>query len=240
MGDRQVRIVLGGSKGLGRAITEILLDQGNEVIVLSRSIDQELSHRDNLQFIEIDLTDIREIRFAADELLDGWDLARVNQLYLCAGKGYPGDFSRQSEGSILAIYRTILVGPTIFLRFLVNELAAPIHLVTIASTTSSKVRLNETVYGAAKAGQAQFARGFHQELVKIQPGSKSTLVHPGGMNTDFYEGTGIDASEYMDPKLVAAVIVSEVTNQIPGWSEFSIPRSKQPVAVHGTPQVTFP
>lgn len=67
-------LVVGGSKGIGKACTELLLEQGCEVIVAARSND-EISHLP-IEFIELDVNgDVSE--------LEGLDT--INGLIYCPG-----------------------------------------------------------------------------------------------------------------------------------------------------------
>ena len=80
-----------------------------------------------------------------------------------------------------------------------------------ACETFGRVRLRRAGTDQ-RARQAQFARNFHQELVKALPGSKSLIVHPGGMRTGFLP-PNIDPAELMDPGVVARVIWDEMEAQ---------------------------
>jgi len=67
-------LVVGGSKGIGKACTEILLEGGHEVIVASRS-NSEISHLP-IEHIELDVTqDVSELE----------DFEELNGLIFCPG-----------------------------------------------------------------------------------------------------------------------------------------------------------
>ena len=67
-------LVVGGSKGIGKACTEILLEGGHEVIVASRS-NSEISHLP-IEHIELDVTqDVSELE----------DFDELNGLIFCPG-----------------------------------------------------------------------------------------------------------------------------------------------------------
>jgi len=79
-------LVVGGSKGIGKACSEMLLEQGVEVIVAARSNDQ-ISHLP-IEFIELDvLKDVSEIE----------DLGELNGLIYCPGSINLRPFNRLTE-----------------------------------------------------------------------------------------------------------------------------------------------
>ena len=79
-------LVVGGSKGIGKACSEMLLEQGVEVIVAARSNDQ-ISHLP-IEFIELDvLNDVSEIE----------DLGELNGLIYCPGSINLRPFNRLTE-----------------------------------------------------------------------------------------------------------------------------------------------
>ncbi len=221
-------VIIGGSKGLGAAIAEIAQKEIPEVLPISRHTSPGL-----------DLSRLDTLETETDALIP--HLADMEYLFLTAGVGYQGDLAEQESASINAVVDTVITGPLHFLSQLLQSRQAPCHLITITSTTSAKVRSNETTYGAAKAGQAQLARNLHQELRRVLPGSKSTLVHPGGMQTPFWDNTGVDTSAYLDPSAVASIVWREVRSQSLDWLEFSIIRDEGSAQiVPGTPAVQFP
>ncbi|OGM96777.1 MAG: hypothetical protein A2816_00050 [Candidatus Yanofskybacteria bacterium RIFCSPHIGHO2_01_FULL_39_44] len=131
-----------------------------------------------------------------------------------------------------------LLGPLYALRLLHASLAYkqkhPYHLITIASTSSWRIRENESLYCALKAAKAAFTRNFARELVRDLPGSKVTLINPGGIKTGLLNGTGQDTSNFMDPKVVSRTIWNEVVSQKTPFHEVQILRNNE-----GSPNVSY-
>lgn len=96
------------------------------------------------------------------------------------------------------------------------------------------MRENETLYCALKAAKAAFTRNFARELVRDLPGSKVTLVNPGGIKTDFFEGTNTDTSNFMRPSVVAKIIWDEIGIQEGPFKEIQIMRNDD-----GSPNVSY-
>ncbi|MBI3274357.1 MAG: SDR family oxidoreductase, partial [Candidatus Colwellbacteria bacterium] len=110
----------------------------------------------------------------------------------------------------------------------------PYHLVTIASTSSWRMRNNETLYCALKAAKAAFTRNFARELVRDLPGSKATLVNPGGIKTGLFQDVDQDTTNFMDPDEVARIIWNEVERQKEQFKEVQVMRTED-----GRPDVSY-
>lgn len=83
--------------------------------------------------------------------------------------------------------------------------------------------------------KAPFTWQLAGELFRDFPGSKVTLVNPGGMDThNFWGASGQDTSKYMSPKVVAEIIWSQVQNQAERFKEIQILRDYE-----GTPRIEF-
>lgn len=156
-------IIIGGSSGLGNEISSVGVENGANVLSFSRHTDPS-----------IDLASLTDESISA--LLN--HTPDMTHLFLAAGVGYQGDLSAQSLRDIDTIIKTAITGPLQLLSKILAQQRNPLHVVTITSTTSFKARDNETAYGAAKAGQAQMARNMHFEMLRHNPKSKSTLIHP--------------------------------------------------------------
>jgi NAD(P)-dependent dehydrogenase (short-subunit alcohol dehydrogenase family) len=120
----------------------------------------------------------------------------------------------------------------------------PYHFTMVSSTSAWRARDNETIYGALCAARSQFTRNFARELIRDLPGSKCTLVHPGGMdNPNFWAGTGQDTTKFMKADAVAKLIWNRVERQKTPFQEFSLIRDAEgnPVEQDGSsaPEAPF-
>ncbi len=62
-------LVIGGATGIGKRLTEILLEKGNKVYVASRNATKALSEKENLKVYDLDATDAEsDWSFLPDEL----------------------------------------------------------------------------------------------------------------------------------------------------------------------------
>lgn len=103
-------LVVGGSKGIGKASVELLLEEGHEVIVASRS-NNEIGHLP-IEHIEVDVTD-------HDSLAALEDLDELQGVIYCPGSinlkpfhrlkadDFQADFDLNVQGAIQVIQRTM-------------------------------------------------------------------------------------------------------------------------------------
>ncbi|MDP2598590.1 MAG: SDR family oxidoreductase [Candidatus Liptonbacteria bacterium] len=239
-------LILGGTKGLGRAIAKVSIARKIRPIVVGRSAvearkDTELA---DALFYRADLSDPNDACGVADGLYGsgglglGLDRNKLDFVFWVAGRLIRRDFSRMSIQDARDLMDTNFFGPLFAIQaihrlmkpFLAKGL--PYHLVVIASTSSWRIRDSEAIYCASKAAQAHFTRNFARELVRDLPGSKVTLVNPGGIRTELFKDAGQDVSKFMDPDVVAAIIWNKVLRQRKSFVELQIMRNED-----GTPRV---
>lgn len=92
-------LIVGGSKGIGKACTELLLEHGNEVIVAARTND-EISHLP-VEFVEVDvLGDVSTLE----------DFDDLNGLIYCPGSINLRPFNRFSEDEFKADFELNVMG----------------------------------------------------------------------------------------------------------------------------------
>jgi NAD(P)-dependent dehydrogenase (short-subunit alcohol dehydrogenase family) len=237
-------LIIGGTKGLGRALAIESFTRGIPPVVVGRSVrlarnDPELEGAD---FCEADLTDPDSFRNVVLHFRSG-----ISHLFWVAGIFLRKPLTECTQEEIVRMTQVHFLGPVQVLsafhrmqklqRQLADDPGLPYHLVTIASTSSWKMRDDETVYCALKAAKAHFTRNFARELLRDLPMSKVTLVNPGGIKTpEFWAGTGQDMSSYMEPKALARVIWDEVLLQAEPFREVNIPRDAEgnPVVESGS------
>lgn len=240
-------LILGGTKGLGRALAIESLRRYIRPIVVGRSAEKlyEDPALHGAELFAADLTDIETAyRGISRGLFDSeWTPKDLKPQSIAFVVWVAGVFLRKpivehSEKDIRQMINTHLTGPVSVLSALSETMKlshAAYHLITIASTSSWRVRENEALYCALKAAKAHFTRNFVGELVRDLPGSKATLVNPGGLKTpNFWENSGQDISKFMEPDEVARIIWNTVLAQEKPFVEMQIMRNDD-----GTPNVSY-
>ena len=162
--DGKVALVTGGTKGIGKAIAERLLEAGATVIVCARSAPDVLPQAGG-RTAEFATCDVRKAD-ACKELVDGV-VARHGRLDLLVNNagGSPGvDASKASarfSESIIALNLMAAVHLSQAAHAALAEHAGSI--VNIASVSAVRPSPWTAVYGAAKAGLVSLTKSLAQE-----------------------------------------------------------------------------
>ena len=174
-------IVTGASRGLGQAIAERLIEKGEDVIGLVRSVSGM-----SLDAIECDVSDYSSVKNASREVKRM--KKPVKAFINAAGVASMNMAVTTDEATVQKLIQTNLVG-TIYCC----QLFAPIMLrqkhgsfinfSTIAVALSLK---GESVYAASKAGVESFSRTFAREMADFNV--RVNCIAPGPIRTDLLRG----------------------------------------------------
>ncbi len=234
-------VILGGTKGLGLALAREAATRDMQPVIVGRSAPVFLPEQgiaaDSVLFVEADLSwqHGREeaLRSCADADVVFWV---AGQWLLRSAAATPDDAAQrmlalQVEGFEQCLRR---------LHHARTLAGKPYHLVVIASTSAHRLRVDEAVYCGVKAFQHHYTKNLGVELLRDLPGSKVTLVCPGGMRTAFFADVHRDVSEFMDPASVARLIWQHVERSAPPLLELVIWRgtagAPEPSVVDWTPE----
>lgn len=227
-------LILGGTRGLGRAIAIELLRRAREApredipypIVVGRSIEAAKADPElrGAYCLEADLSDPAGIGKIIETV---WECGSVTQVYWAAGEYHRGAFAEQAPDKTAHMLATHLGGPLAFLsefHRIAKRRQEPYALTVIGSVFVHKPGKQHAVLSAAKAFKANFARVFSREMAADLPGSKTLLVNPWAMKTGFFDGYEMDpkaVAGFMEPAEVARIILDQVYD--PGWDSKASP-----------------
>lgn len=213
-----MNLILGGTHGLGREIALALQANGEATYVVGRSYSADIDGAGEV----LDLSDAAATQEFAKKIGD----MALKGFYWVAGYGYNGDFAAQDDAERMVAVNFANVVPiaqTIWQKMLTNDKST--RFVVVSSTTGTKARAEEAVYAATKHAQVGFARSLGMESERLKSKVKVSLFLPGGMRTPFWKGKEPNGYEsYLDPKKVAARIVSQVRDQSDHFQEDRIER----------------
>ena len=174
-------IVTGASRGLGQAIAERLIEKGEDVIGLARSVSGM-----SIDAIECNVSDYTSVKNAAREVKRM--KKPVKAFINAAGVASMNMAVTTDEATVQKLIQTNLVG-TIYCC----QLFAPIMLrqkhgsfinfSTIAVVLALK---GESVYAASKAGVESFSRTFAREMADFNV--RVNCIAPGPIRTDLLRG----------------------------------------------------
>ena len=157
----QVAIVTGGTRGLGRAVSEALARAGCTVVACARNAPEDLP--DGVRFVSADIRDPD----AAKALVDGVvaEHGRIDILVNNAGGSPATAAEAASPRFIDAIVKLNLVAPLYLAQAAHPHMVAAGggSIVNIASVSGIRPSPGTAVYGAAKAGLLNLTQSLAQE-----------------------------------------------------------------------------
>lgn len=214
----KIVVITGACGGLGSQLTKKYLAKGYHLILndLNEQQFQEYQGNDNVEIIVGDLTHQETI----DKIVAAsYNFGHVDILINNAGITYIQPFEKNTPEQLDKILAIDLKAPMLLTQKLYPLMIAKGSgtIVNINSTAGKEAKINHTMYNAAKFGLSGFTQSLRLEAK--QHGIRVLSIHPGGINTHFYDllETPVDVSDYMDPTKVAELIVtlSETENLSP-------------------------
>jgi 3-oxoacyl-[acyl-carrier protein] reductase len=177
----RVAIVTGGASGIGRAVTQKLLEAGASVLVADVAADST--------GLRVDVSRPEDAERMVKTVLDRF--GRLDFLVNCAGNSHVGsvvDMPFEAWRSVLDVH---LTGMFLCCRAAIDPLVASRgRIVSISSTYAYKGRPNAAHYSAAKAGIVAVTKVLAGELA---PDVNVNAIAPGPIDTPRWRGDLSDA-----------------------------------------------
>ncbi len=212
----RVVLVTGGNRGIGLAIAQAFVAEGDRVAITARSgeLPAELAGSDVL-VLRADVTDTASINAAFDRIEA--DLGPVEIVVANAGITRDGLLMRMSDDDVDAVIDTNLVGALRVARRASKGLLKLRRgrIIFVSSVVGLLGSAGQANYAASKAGLVGLARSLARELGSR--GITSNVVAPGFVDTDMTaalpEGRraeivgAVPLARYASPAEVAGTVV---------------------------------
>jgi NADP-dependent 3-hydroxy acid dehydrogenase YdfG len=205
-------LVTGASRGIGRAVAQMLAAAGVGLGLASRSGDD--LGLGNAVACPCDVRNPADLEAIVGETIDRF--GRLDILVVNAGVGAYGPFLELSPEHLEEMIDVNVKGTLYAVRAALPHLleSGEADLVTIASEAGRRGLPLEAVYCASKFAQVGFTRALDHEL--RERGVRCTNICPGGVATDFAMGRGRTAempelTGMMNAEDVAEVVLFALT-----------------------------
>ncbi len=184
-----VSIVSGGSRGLGLAIVEALLDRGDRVATFSRSGSPALDARagslgDRLIAERLDAADPDALRLFVGRVVERF--GRIDHCIANAAIAHEGVLATMRDDEITSMLAVNVTGAIVLVRECVRQmLLAPSgdrSVTLVSSVVADRGSPGLSVYAATKAAVEGFAVSLARELGPR--GIRVNVVAPGFLETD--------------------------------------------------------
>ncbi len=217
MNPKDVVLITGASKGLGRALAHELARLGHPLILNARGaeelreVEHELSQFTRVVAIAGDVSEI------AEEIVSRGvqEFGRVDVLINNASDIGPSPMpplELYPWDALLRVFKVNAVAPFHLIQLLLPGMRSRGHgtIVNISSDAAVNAYAGWGGYGGSKAALQHMSRILEKEL--DGSGVRVLVIDPGDMNTEMHRlaEPGVDLSHLPDPSSVAPRILTEV------------------------------
>jgi NAD(P)-dependent dehydrogenase (short-subunit alcohol dehydrogenase family) len=180
-------LITGCSTGLGRALAEAVLANGDNAVVTARDVtavaDIVKAHQDSALAVALDVTDQAQIAHAAEQAEQRF--GGVDVLVNNAGYGYRAAVEEGVDEDVRQLFDTNVFGAVAMTRAVLPGMRARRSgaVVNISSIGARIFPPGSGYYAASKAALEALSGSLRQELAPL--GITVTVVEPGAFRTDF-------------------------------------------------------
>lgn len=188
---RPVWFITGASSGVGRALAEIVLDQGDRVVAAARRTDavEDLSFRDpdNALTVRLDVRDEDQARQAVDAAVARF--GRIDRVVNSAGQGLFGPAEKGTGEQARALFDTGFFGVLNVLRASLPVLREQRsgHVFQMSSLFGQMSYPGTGLLAAVKHAVSGVTEALARELAPL--GIRFTILEPFAINTPFIPGS---------------------------------------------------
>ncbi|KAJ7387809.1 reductase [Desmophyllum pertusum] len=187
----KVCAVYGGSRGIGRAVSEVLASRGGIVAVISRDSDRAAECVSSLRrttscdqhlSLSCDVSCYTSVQNSIQHIQT--KLGQVDVLVNVAGVNYDNLLLRTKSEEIQSMINTNLLGPMYTSQAVLKQMLRNKNgvIINIGSVVGMKGNTGQCVYAASKSGLIGFTKSLAKEV-----GSRNirvNMVAPGFIDTD--------------------------------------------------------
>jgi 3-hydroxy acid dehydrogenase/malonic semialdehyde reductase len=201
-------LVTGASSGIGRAIARNLLQQGHQVVGVSRDRARFTREMTGFTPVQMDLSQIHELPQKLHDLEQ--QFPALDAVVFSAGRGQFGSLEQFSYRQIEALMTLNFTSQVFITRAVLPALKRKARgdLIFIGSEAALKGSRKGAVYCASKFAVRGFTQALREECSKSNV--RVCLINPGMVKTPFFEQLafepGDDAEHYLLPEDVAEAV----------------------------------
>lgn len=211
----KVWFITGSSRGLGRSLTEAVLNAGDNVIATARNTqalnDLKEKYPTQLQTLQLDVTSEKQVTSVINEAIDLF--GRIDVVVNNAGFGITGAAEAYTKEQLHSQMDTNFWGAVYVTRAVLPHLRKQRsgHILQVSSIGGRVGTPGISLYQAAKFALVGFSEAVSKEITPL--GIKLTIVEPGGFRTDWAGSSMTYATEIPDYEqtvgLIAKVLRSD-------------------------------
>ena len=200
----KVALVIGGTRGIGGAISRRLAADGASLAIVYRSRDEEAALLADeiggegapVFLVRADVSDTQALTGAIDAALRRF--GRIDILVNVAGFAETGDLDSYDDEAFDRVFAVNVRAPFLAARKVAAQMADGGRIITIGSIVADRAPgAGVTLYAASKAALGGMTRGLARDLGGR--GITANLVQPGPTDTERNPADGPHAEENRSP-----------------------------------------
>ncbi|OYU68237.1 MAG: short-chain dehydrogenase/reductase [Cytophagaceae bacterium BCCC1] len=217
----KIWFITGISSGLGKALADALIENGDFVIGTFRKASQveefNAQHQEKAFSYQLDITDSQDIKFVVENVLATF--GKIDVLVNNAGYGFAGAIEETSDAEVRAVFEANFFG-----SLHMTQAVLPImrkqksgHIIQISSHGGIKAFAGFGIYNASKFALEGFSEALAQEVAPL--GIKLTIVEPGPFRTGFANAAFIEAEHKIEDYQTTSGAFKERMKAVDGKQE---------------------
>jgi short-subunit dehydrogenase len=196
---QSVAIVTGASRGIGKAVAELLANKNYLVILISRNkklleqnCNQITSTGKKATYFVVDVTDLDQIKNCIQSVIS--DYNQINLLFNNAGIAKVGT-TEITDQDIIETLDTNLKGALFFAKHVALQMKKQRsgYIMNLSSTYGKVGSATLGAYNASKFGLSGFSEALSKEMTAY--GVKVTAICPSFVATDMTQGFDFDQNQ---------------------------------------------
>lgn len=203
MSTKKVAVVSGGTKGIGRAICEKILDEGFMVFTSARSLDTTFNHPNLVQF-RGDMSKRDNVLAFANEIKKQTN--SVDILVNNVGVFMPGKITEEDDDAFEIQINTNLASTYHLTRALMSciQKSSNPYIFNICSTASITPYINGGSYCISKYAQLGLTKVLREELKPLK--IKVSAILPGATYTNSWSNSDLPIERFSKPSSIASLL----------------------------------
>ncbi|XP_006026276.2 carbonyl reductase family member 4 isoform X1 [Alligator sinensis] len=182
----KVCAVFGGSRGIGKAVAQLLVQKGYRLAIIARNLEVAQTTANHLGAghlaLSCDVVKEQDVQNTFEEMER--NLGPINYLVNAAGINRDGLLLRTKTEDMISQIHTNLLGTMLTCKAAVRSMIQQQGgaIVNIGSIVGLKGNPGQSVYSASKAGLVGFSRSLAKEVARKK--IRVNMVAPGFVRTD--------------------------------------------------------